>query len=76
MKVFKNNKGRIRIGTPVWFSVENPGFWGGDTDGILRYDNWKKEFYIETIHSGSLTIDKGYDVYGNTITSKIGISHD
>lgn len=63
--VFENKHGEMKTGTHVSFIVENQSDWGGDNDGILVIE--KGEFKVKTQISGTLTIDKGYDVYGNTI---------
>lgn len=62
---FKNKHGLIPVGTRVKFNVENQDQWGGDLTGILILDG--NEFKIKTERSGCLTINKGYDVYFNTI---------
>jgi len=63
--VFKNQYGEIAVGTQVSFMVENQDQWNGDLEGVLIYENG--EFKIKTVRNGVLTINKGYDVYFNTI---------
>jgi hypothetical protein len=64
-EIFKNQYGKISIGTKVKFEVENQNMWGGDLEGILIKHNG--EFCIKTERSGILEIDKWLSVYGNTI---------
>lgn len=64
-EIFESKYGEIKVGTHVSFSVENQSDWMGARDGVLIID--KDEFKIKTDISGTLTIDKGYDVYGTTI---------
>lgn len=64
---FINQFGKIPVGSKVRFSVENVCIWSGDLVGILKYDKEANRCYIQTKNSGKLTIDQGYDVYGNTI---------
>ena len=64
-KKFRNKYGEIPEGVEVAFQVENQNMWSGATRGILQFVNG--EFVIKTKRSGLVTIDKGYDAYGNTI---------
>ncbi len=68
-KRIKNRNGIIKVGDEVIFKVENQDIWVGDTTGILDFIDG--EFVIRTKRSGILTIDKGYDVYFNTIKKLI-----
>lgn len=63
--LFTNGNGAIPVGSSVTFKVENQSQWIGDLSGVLQYQNG--EFFINTINSGKLSINKGYDVYRNTI---------
>jgi hypothetical protein len=63
--VFENTYGKIPAGTEVTFMVENQDQWGGDLTGTLIYQ--EGEYRIRTERSGTLTINKRYDVYHNTI---------
>lgn len=63
--VFNNINGTIPAGTKVSFAVENQDQWNGDLEGILIYED--KEFRVKTERSGTLTINKGLDIYYNTI---------
>ncbi len=63
--VMSNMHGDIHVGEKVRFEVENQSDWRGALRGTLAHDG--KEFVIDTDISGRLTIDKGYDVYFNTV---------
>ncbi|MFA6158134.1 MAG: hypothetical protein WC763_00700 [Candidatus Paceibacterota bacterium] len=63
--VFKNQHGKIKVGTKVQFGVENQDDWNGDLEGVLIHESG--EFKIKTARSGTLTIGKGYDAYWGTI---------
>lgn len=63
--VFKNDQGEIKVGTHVSFMVENQETWAGDLCGELVYLNG--HFKVKTGRSGILTINRGFDVYFNTI---------
>ena len=63
--VMRNRYGDIEIGAEVAFQVENQSQWVGSNSGVLTHDG--NDFVIDTVRSGRLTIDKGYDVYSNTV---------
>lgn len=65
-KIFKNKNGIFKVGDKVIFEVENQNMWCGDLRGIIIYKG-RGKFAIQTERSGLLSIDKGYDVYGNSI---------
>ena len=60
-----NRHGDIPVGAKVRFEVENQSCWMGANRGTLAHDG--NDFVIDTDLSGRLTIDKGYDVYFNTV---------
>ena len=64
-KKIKNKNGIIKVGDKVMFNVENQNIWGGDITGILDFVDG--EFVIRTKRGGILTMNKGYDVYFNSI---------
>lgn len=64
---YKNKYGKIAIGTPVSFEVENQSLWGGDLEGVLAFDESTNEYVIDTERSGRLRINHYLSVYGNTI---------
>lgn len=68
-ETFTNKNGTFADGDEVWFRVENPSLWSGDTDGKLRHVNG--EWVIETKRSGIVTINKGYDAYVNSICKPV-----
>ena len=61
----KNKNGVINVGEKVGFRVENQDMWAGDLAGILDFIDG--EFVVRTKRSGILTINKGYDIYFNSI---------
>lgn len=67
-ELFKNKHGEFPEGTPVYFNVENQfsGGWFSDTRGILKRSETSDDWVIET-RQGTVTINKGYDAYKNTI---------
>ncbi len=64
-EVMKNQYGDIPVGAKVMFEVENQSCWAGELSGTLSHNG--DDFVIDTNRSGRLTINKGYDVYSNTI---------
>ena len=62
---FHNRYGFIKLGTKVYFEVENQDQWYGDSFGILCYQNG--EYVIETERSGTIKTDGHYSAYWNTI---------
>lgn len=67
---FHNRYGYIKIGTPVWFQMENQSLWGGDNSGILAYNEKTREYVIDTENSGRLKTSGYLSVYWNTIIPK------
>lgn len=63
--VFTNAHGTITVGTRVTFKVENQDQWHGDLEGVLIYEDGA--FRVRTDRSGTLTINRGWDVYYNSI---------
>ena len=66
-KPFRNKHGYIKLGTPVYFEVENQNMWMGDLQGVLGFDEKTKEYVIDTENSGRLKTSGYLSVYWNTI---------
>ena len=63
-RILRNKHGDIRVGTRVFFMVENQNQWNGGNSGILEHDG--TNFVIET-PKGIVTIGRGYDAYRETV---------
>lgn len=64
---YKNKYGLIPNGTYVHFEMENPSMWGGDTTGILLYDENIKKWVIGTNKSGIIGIGGYLEAYPQSI---------
>ncbi len=69
-KPFHNKYGYIKLGTPVYFTMENASMWGGDRWGILAFDEDTKEYVIDCERSGRIKTSGYLSAYWNTIRPK------
>jgi len=64
-KLYETKYGKVPVGTKVFFAMENPTMWGGDTKGTLIYEN--KKWLINTANSGKIGIGGYLEAYPGSI---------